>query len=35
MVKFLIKGPNVMQGYFKDPEKTASVMTNDYFPYWR
>ena len=29
--EILIKGPNVMQGYFKDPEKTASVMTNDYF----
>jgi long-chain acyl-CoA synthetase len=27
----LIKGPNVMMGYYKDPEKTASVMTNDYF----
>jgi len=29
--EILIKGPNVMQGYYKDPEKTASVMTNDYF----
>lgn len=27
----LIKGPNVMLGYYKDPEKTASVMTEDYF----
>ncbi|MGG5487219.1 AMP-dependent synthetase/ligase [Gaetbulibacter sp. PBL-D1] len=27
----LIKGPNVMMGYYKDPEKTASVMTDDYF----
>lgn len=27
----LIKGPNVMLGYYKDPEKTASVMTDDYF----
>ena len=29
--EILIKGPNVMQGYFKDQEKTASVMTGDYF----
>ncbi|GGD24120.1 AMP-dependent synthetase/ligase [Hyunsoonleella pacifica] len=29
--EILCKGPNVMMGYYKDPEKTASVMTNDYF----
>jgi long-chain acyl-CoA synthetase len=29
--ELLIKGPNVMLGYFKDSEKTASVMTGDYF----
>ncbi len=29
--ELLIKGRNVMMGYFKDPQKTASVMTGDFF----
>ncbi|PCH53482.1 MAG: long-chain fatty acid--CoA ligase [Flavobacteriaceae bacterium] len=29
--EILIKGPNVMLGYYKDEERTVSVMTGDYF----
>lgn len=27
----LVKGPNVMQGYYKDPDKTSDVMSGDWF----
>lgn len=29
--EILVKGPNIMLGYYKDSEKTESVMTGDYF----